>query len=79
MKNICQKLKAGMDSNGNSRNLWVIYNYPDGNIVAAFKEYYCKPKECEGLIEVTPLSITPKEYRSIASCFKDTIPRHKGN
>ena len=58
-----QKLKAPMDTNGNSRSLYVLYCL-DGNTHSVFKdEYGNTPRACKGLIQLDSVTITALEYK----------------
>jgi len=62
----CQNLRSTPDKNGNPRRLWVIY---DARQDPAFpfeiidEGYGGKPEECKGLIQISPVNISSKEYK----------------
>lgn len=72
----CQRILAGFDRNGNSQNLWLIYD-EGGNAVAVLDEYYNKPEECRALVELPNMRVTKSEYRDWVA-FGKALRKKKG-
>lgn len=73
MKHVCQHLSAPNDSNGNPRQVYVVYSVATGDIVSVYKassSIQDLPMALMGMTKIMPIKINITTYRTLINWGK---------